>query len=236
MYFFEAVQYIEYSSTLILLPCKSRHVYMRLQCQVLCYCCVIKTPVCCVWSRESNDEKPLAPLATNEEVREALISVFFLASTLTKQAYHCLAIMTPVEQCAWQGNNFGTLPLAKNDKRRRRSEEEESLIHFLKNLSFESCEFVELQFINFTFAWSPSGWRLSWILLRQTPAAKMQRHHWPKTRRAVMAMVTTILILTSVLSTEFVVSSTKFVFSSEEEKVDTLCNCKRTLQKPAQTK
>ena len=90
--------------------------------------------------------------------------------------------------------------------------------------------------VTLTFAWSPSGWRLSWILLRQTPAAKMQRNHWPRTRRAVVALVTTILILTSVLSTEFVVLSTEFVFSSEGEKVDTLCNCKRTLQKRAKTK
>ena len=50
----------------------------------------------CVWS----NEKPLAPLATNEEGREALIPIFFLASTLTKQAYQCCAIKTPVEQCA----------------------------------------------------------------------------------------------------------------------------------------
>ena len=59
--------------------------------------------------------------------------------------------------------------------------------------------------------------------------AIMQRHYLPRTGRAVVALVTTILILTSVLSTEF-------VFSSKEEKVDTLCKCKRTLRGHAKTK
>ena len=59
--------------------------------------------------------------------------------------------------------------------------------------------------------------------------AIMQRHYLPRTGRAVVALVTTILILTSVLSTEF-------VFSSKEEKVDTLCKCKRTLREHAKTK
>ena len=66
--------------------------------------------------------------------------------------------------------------------------------------------------------------------------AIMQRHYLPRTGRAVVALGTTILILTSVLSTEFVVSSTEFVFFSKEEKVDTLCKCKRTLQEHAKTK
>ena len=135
------------------LSCKSRHVCVRLQCQVLCYCCVIKTPVCFVWSRESNDEKPLTPLATNEEGREALIPIFFLASTLTEQAYQCCAIKTPVEQCAWQGNNFGKLALEKMREGEEEAERRKAWFTFWRiyilRLVNQLHEFVELQYFNF---------------------------------------------------------------------------------------
>jgi len=74
-------------------------------------------------------------LATNEEGREDLITIFLLAPTLAKQAYHCCAIKTPVEQCAWQGNNFGKLALEKMREGEEEAERRKAWINYMNLLN-----------------------------------------------------------------------------------------------------